>query len=126
MHLIINGNPHKLSSKIELIEHLKTLEALAEVSIAGYRKTALVALLNEGYAMLLYMRQSGDHGFHTLNIQGDRNREHSFRLSSGKVDNYPEHWLCSREEGLKAIIHYFDTGHMTPELDWISQRSWSV
>ena len=111
----------------ELTIELERLKELEEVSISGHGTTSILALFNAKSSFLLYFRfQDGDHGFQSIDLEQDRSKNEEFLLSNGQVDVYPLHVLRTRQEGIDALVYYFQTGHMSPEVDWISQAKGTI
>jgi hypothetical protein len=127
MIVIIGKRELNIENKEELVSELDRLNEIEEVSISGHGTTSMLILFNSQSSFLIYFRfQDGDHGFQSVDLGRDRNKNEEFILSNGQLDIYPLHFLRTRKEGIDAIIYYFQTGHMTPQIDWISQTRWTV
>jgi len=41
-----------------------------------------------------------------------------FTLANGQRDEHPAAWTSSAEQAVAALEHFFETGGMTPSLEW--------
>ncbi len=79
---------------------------------------SLTMLRSGGHAWLMYLRFSGDSGFHSMG-RADREGVASFRLSNGQVDEYPVAWCIDVEQGFKAVAYFFvNNGACAPWISW--------
>jgi hypothetical protein len=126
MKIIIPQGEFSIKDVSHVTELLLALKDHAEICIWGHRDTSLNVLLNKTSALLIYFRFSGDHGFTSIDLVRDKNIKEDFLLNNGQVDEYPLNLLRTRQEGMEAIIYYFENAHMTPEIDWISEAKSTI
>ena len=126
MKISLKNKELELTNIDELTTLLKNLETYEEVCISGFGSTSMIILLNNNYAFLSYFRYDGDHGFISINSLKRSESYQEFKLGNGQIDKYPNNILVDRQIGIEAIKYYFETEHMNPEIDWISQSNWTV
>jgi len=68
----------------ELVGELQRLNELEEVSVSGHGTTSILVLFNSQSSFLIYFRfQDEDHGFQSVDLERDRNKNEEFILSNG-------------------------------------------
>lgn len=83
---------------------------------------SLCALLKGDVGWLMYLRQSGDAGFHTTNpaYSGSRDDVITYKLENGQIDEYPASWAISVSQVERALEHFLDHGVPLRELTWVN------
>lgn len=81
---------------------------------------ALCALLNGDSGWLMYLRENGDPGFSSRNLDyaGPVDRLIEYRLDNGQVDEYPASWALSVGDVEQAMQHFLRTGEPAPWIAW--------
>lgn len=79
---------------------------------------AMVALINQDWGWLMYLREDGDSGFSSRNPDyagtDDDGKTMDFMLSNEQLDHYPLSYVLSVEQVMKAL-DYFEKHHELPE-----------
>lgn len=79
---------------------------------------AMMALINEDWGWLMYLREEGDIGFSSRNPDyagtDDDGKMMDFMLSNGQLDHYPLSYVLPVERVMKAL-DYFEKHHELPE-----------
>jgi hypothetical protein len=123
MKLLFGNKEFHPDTATALLEILQQLKQHEEIWLSGHGETSLLVLLNAQSALALYFKsEDGDESFHTLDLSKDNTQQEEFLLCNGQADVYPQHFLRTREEGIAALVYYFNTGEMNPAIDWISQE----
>lgn len=91
-----------------------------ELWIEGGNGATLCALLNGDSGWLMYLRENGDPGFSSRNVEyaGPADGAIQYRLDNGQVDEYPACWALPAGDVKKALQHFLLTGEPAPWIAW--------
>ena len=111
----MNANQRKIS-----IIFLNKIDSLSNAEVwLTVPDGAAICLLKAGEnAFLVYLREEGDSGFHSL---GESNRPGNFQviLSNGQLDEYPLAWCIEPKSAYLALSYFFENGgERAPFVGW--------
>jgi hypothetical protein len=120
--LSINGYRARVTTFAELQRELESFagEAYREVWINVTDGPALCALFSGGTGWLMYIRESGDAGFSSrnLNYEGKANAVLEYRLGNGQHEFYPASWALPEALVIKALEHFVKCQQRAPFIQW--------
>ncbi len=79
---------------------------------------AISVLINGDHAWIMYLRHSGDAGFHSINPAIDGTDLLEFQIENGQVDHYPLRWTFSSGDILNAIVNFARTKEFPDWIEW--------
>jgi hypothetical protein len=81
---------------------------------------AICALIRRDVGWLMYLRETGDSGFHSRNpaYQGSDDDMLDYVLSNGQLDEYPASWALPLETVERALQHFRATGERASFVEW--------
>ena len=93
MEISLNDDSAKCGSTAELADKLDEIRGSdqAEVWLSAARGSSICLLKSEENIFLIYLREAGDSGFHSLGAKA-RAGSFSVRLANGQIDEYPLSW----------------------------------
>jgi hypothetical protein len=122
LSLSINGYQTRVANGRELQRELESFagEAFREVWIDVKDGPALCALFNGGIGWLMYMRESGDAGFSSRNLdyEGKADAVLEYRLGNGQHDFYPASWALPENWVIKALEYFVECRQRAPFIQW--------
>jgi hypothetical protein len=76
---------------------------------------SICALINGDLGWLMYLREEGDAGLRSDNLDydGPPDAEIEYILSNGQLDRYPASWALPIQ-GIRQAIEYFEREHRPP------------
>ena len=87
----------------------------------SYNEKSICALVNGDRAWLMYLRESGDAGFHTENPSyGSPDEMIEYELSNGQVDEYPSCMTYQRDEVFNGLISFIPNGIPSKKFNWMN------
>jgi hypothetical protein len=91
-----------------------------ELWVCSPEGRSLCTLMNDDIGWLMYLRESGDAGFHTINAEysGSTDDVITYRLENGQVDEYPASWAIPAQQVERALRHFLEQGVPLRELNW--------
>ena len=91
-----------------------------EIVIESPNGQSLFALINGDVGWLMYLRTSGDAGFHSSNphYRGDPNEMVEYELSNGQRDEYPRAWAYPTETVERALDYFRRENAPPPFITW--------
>ena len=121
IELMLDGRVLEVATETQLREQLRVIAAQArfELWISVPDGPSMSMLRNGEHAWLMYLRESGDHGFRSV---GDAQRPGSARywLANGQVDEYPLSYCIDVDQCLEAIAYFHvKGGARAPGIRWI-------
>lgn len=104
--LVVDATDEQLASTLALASATPQFELWASVPDDG---PSLCMLRSGTHAWLMYLREPGDNGVHSV---GDAGRDGiaRFRLDNGQVDDYPLAWCIEPDTCLAAISAFHANG----------------
>jgi len=122
LSLSINGYRARVATVAELKRELESFAGKAhrEVWIDVKDGPALCALFNGDAGWLMYMRESGDAGFSSrnLNYEGKVDAVLEYRLGNGQHEFYPASWALPEALVIKALEHFVECRQRAPFIQW--------
>jgi hypothetical protein len=121
VQLSINNREFDDISIVELRQQLDRFdqETFCEIWLSQVDGASISCLKSADRCFLVYLRWMEDAGFSTRN---DKVAESSirvkFRLANGQIDEYPEAWTVTYEQGKKALEYFHLMAEMDESLDW--------
>jgi hypothetical protein len=120
----LNGIDGTISSLADF-EHVK-LQLLSIDSVEFWiysNSDAMMCMLKNGIkSWLLFLRESGDHGFHSFNI-GENDGTTEFTLSNGQIDEFQNSWCIPIELCLNAILQFVEGCDEAPQnITWMESN----
>lgn len=87
-----------------------------EIWVFTEDEQAMCALMNGAQGWLMYVREEGDAGFHSINpgYDGDRNAVMEFYLNNGQRDEYPVSYVIPAAE-IERALQYFENEKKPPD-----------
>ena len=81
---------------------------------------ALCALIHGDQGWLMYLREPGDSGFSSRNLDyaGPEDATIDYVLSNGQRDEYPASWALPLRVVERALAHFRKTGERAPFVEW--------
>ena len=124
MYLILNNQKILLTTIRELPQYFDKVRQrrFSELWITtGDNGPSLTMLINGESAWLMYLQNSNDSGFHTVNPSYNGSAEAclEFMLSNGQIDEYPLAWTLTLKDAFDACEYFVATqGGRPPTLVW--------
>ena len=80
----------------------------------------LTALINGPDGWLMYMRESGDTGFHSVNpdYEGNPEAKIDFVLGNGQKDQYPASWVLPRDIVVAVLKEFWLEPRKSAMVQW--------
>lgn len=79
-----------------------------ELWVEAKDEQVMYALINGSVGWLMYLRENGDSGFHSINpnYHGEPGEQLKFYLNNGQMDEYPMEWVLPVQEVYKALDYF--------------------
>lgn len=120
--LTLNQAEYPISSTEELWHTLSTIEGcqFCEVWLSLEDEASICALVNGQRALLMFLRDEGDPGFSSRNLDAvaDDHRLVEFYLSNGQRDRYPYSYTVPLDLALRALEFVLVHGDKPPWIHW--------